>query len=314
MRIFISADMEGITGLVDAEDVQPGGRDYERGRLAMTEDVNAAVRGALRAGATEVVVNDAHGPMRNLMTGTLHPAARLIRGKPKVMGMIEGLTGDYDALVCVGYHSRAGAHGVLSHSFMGHEIEDMWLDERPAGEIGLVHAAAAALGVPLAVLTGDDAACDEVAEWDAAVATVPVKYVRSRFAAELRPESEAHAAIEESVARALGERRRGAASGSDGPSEGNGLGEGDRLSEGGQASRSGGSGGSAESRESGGTTATLAVRWQSSAVAQTLLGIPGVTAVDPRTVQAVGTPPDLFRQFGVWMRVASALTNQAPYC
>lgn len=308
MRIFISADMEGITGLVDAEDVQPGGRDYERGRLAMTEDVNAAVRGALRAGATEVVVNDAHGPMRNLMTSTLHPAARLIRGKPKVMGMIEGLTGDYDALVCVGYHSRAGAHGVLSHSFMGHEIEDMWLDERVAGEIGLVHAAAAALGVPLAVLTGDDAACAEVAEWDAAVATVPVKYARSRFAAELRPDSDAHAAIEESVARALGERRRGAASGGGG------------LSEGGQAGGSADSADSAEAAEAGesaesaGASATLAVRWQSSAVAQTLLGIPGVTAVDPRTVQAVGTPPDLFRQFGVWMRVASALTNQAPYC
>ena len=278
MRIFISADMEGITGLVDADDVQPGGRDYERGRLAMTEDVNAAVRGAVRAGATEVVVNDAHGPMRNLMTSTLHPAARLIRGKPKIMGMIEGLTGDYDALVCVGYHSRAGAHGVLSHSFMGHEIEDMWLDDRPVGEIGLVHAAAAALGVRLAVLTGDDAACAEAAEWDAAIATTPVKYVRSRFAAELRPESEAHAAIEETVASALA------------ATEGRG--------EAGDAA----------------AAATLAVRWQSSAVAETLLGIPGVTAVDPRTVQAAGTPPDLFRQFGVWMRVASALTNQAPYC
>jgi len=268
MRIFISADMEGITGLVDAEDVQPGGRDYERGRLAMTEDVNAAVRGAVRAGATEIVVNDAHGPMRNLMTDGLHPAARLIRGKPKTMGMIEGLTPGFDAAVCVGYHSRAGAHGVLSHSFMGHEIEDMWLDDRPAGEIGLVHASATAL-------TGDDAACAEATAWDAAIATTPVKYVRSRFAAELRPENEARAAIEDTVATALATKTTPA------PSQ---------------------------------ATATLAVRWQSSAVAETLLGIPGVTAVDPRTVRAVGTPPDLFRQFGVWMRVASALTNQAPYC
>lgn len=276
MRIFISADMEGITGLVDADDVQPGGRDYERGRLAMTEDVNAAVRGAVRAGATEIVVNDAHGPMRNLMTDTLHPAARLIRGKPKTMGMIEGLTADHDALICVGYHARAGAHGVLSHSFMGHEVEDMWLDERPAGEIGLVHAAAAALGVPLVALTGDDAACTEATDWDAGVATTPVKYVRSRFAAELRPQNEARDAIEETVAAALAEKRAATT-----PSA---------------------------------ATATLAVRWQSSAVAETLLGIPGVTAADARTVKAVGTPPDLFRQFGVWMRVASALTNQPPYC
>ena len=277
MRIFISADMEGITGLVDAEDVQPGGRDYERGRQAMTEDVNAAVRGALRAGATEILVNDAHGPMRNLMTATLHPEARLIRGKPKTMGMIEGLTGDHDALVCVGYHARAGAHGVLSHSFMGHEIEDMWLDGRATGEIGLVHAAAAALTVPLAALTGDDAACAEATAWDETVATAPVKYVRSRFAAELRPETQARKAIEDTVASALArtEKRR---------------------------------------TEPSDATATLAVRWQSEAVAETLLGIPCVTAVDPRTVQAVGTPPDLFRQFGVWMRVATAMTNQAPYC
>jgi D-amino peptidase len=290
MRIFISADMEGITGLVDAEDVQPGGRDYERGRLAMTEDVNAAVRGALRAGATEVVVNDAHGPMRNLMTSMLHPAARLIRGKPKIRGMIEGLTGDYDALVCVGYHSRAGAHGVLSHSFMGHEIEDMWLDERAAGEIGLVHAAAAALGVPLAVLTGDDAACAEATAWDETIATTPVKYVRSRFAAELRPEQEARAAIEQTVLTALTALTALTEAHLDEPNQ------------------------AGEPGEPGEATATLAVRWQSSAVAETLLAIPGVTAVDPRTVQTTGTPPDLFRQFGVWMRVASALTNQAPYC
>jgi D-amino peptidase len=190
--------------------------------------------------------------------------------------MVEGLTSEYDALVCVGYHSRAGAHGVLSHSFMGHEIEDMWLDGRATGEIGLVHATAAALGVPLAALTGDDAACAEATAWDAGIATAPVKYVRSRFAAELRPENEARKAIEDTVASAL-VRRETRWERSDAP-------------------------------------ATLAVRWQSSAVAETLLGIPGVTAVDPRTVQAVGTPPDLFRQFGVWMRVASALTNQPPYC
>ncbi|NUR28919.1 MAG: M55 family metallopeptidase [Catenulispora sp.] len=275
MRIYISADMEGVTGLVDADDVQPGGRDYERGRRAMTQDVNAAVRGALRAGAAEVVVNDAHGPMRNLTADTLDPAVRLIRGKPKIMGMIEGLTPEFDAMVCVGYHSRAGAHGVLSHSFMGHEIEDMWLDEKPTGEIGLVHACAAAMGVPLAALTGDDAACDEATAWDPAVATVPVKYVRSRFAADLRPDPEARAAIEETVAAALASPR---------------------------------------TVEPNTALAALAVRWQSSAVAETLLGIPGVTQLDTRTVQTTGTAPELFRQFGVWMRVASALTNQAPYC
>ncbi|MET8565867.1 M55 family metallopeptidase [Streptomyces flaveolus] len=276
MRIYISVDMEGITGLVDADDVQPGGRDYERGRAMMAEDVNAAVRGALTAGAADILVNDAHGQMRNLLPEALHPAARLVRGRPKQLVMLEGLTREYDAALCVGYHSRAGALGVLSHSFMGHEIEDMWLDGRPVGEIGLAHATAAALGVPVVALTGDDAACAEMTEWDASVVTVPVKYARDRFVAELRPEAEARRAIEEAVARALT------------PGPGRPV--------------------------TPAAEATLTVRWQSASVAATLLGIPGVTAEDPRTVRATGELPALYRQFGVWMRVAASLTNQPPYC
>ncbi|MFI6440242.1 M55 family metallopeptidase [Streptomyces sp. NPDC050759] len=276
MRIYISVDMEGITGLVDADDVQPGGRDYERGRLMMAEDVNAAVRGAVTAGASDITVNDAHGPMRNLLPEALHPAARLIRGKPKHMGMLEGLTPEHDAVICVGYHSRAGALGVLSHSFMGHEIEDMWLDGRPVGEIGLAQATAAALGVPVAVLTGDDCACAEMSEWDASVRTVAVKYARDRFAAELRPAEEARAAIEKAVAARLSAVPKVSAVAAN-PS-------------------------------------VLTVRWQSASVASTLLGIPGVTSADSRSVQAQGTLPDLYRLFGVWMRVAASLTNQPPYC
>lgn len=275
MRIYISVDMEGITGLVDANDVQPGGQDYERGRQMMAEDVNAAVRGAIAAGATDITVNDAHGPMRNLLPEALHPAARLIRGKPKNMGMLDGLAADHDAVICVGYHSRSGTLGVLSHSFMGHEIEDMWLDGRPVGEIGLAHATAAALGVPVAVLTGDDRACEEMTEWDASVTTVAVKYARDRFAAELRPADEARTAIEMAVAAGCVAPRV--------PST---------ASE----------------------PATLTVRWQSASVASALQGIPGVSATDFRTVQTQGALPSLYRQFGVWMRVAASMTNQPPYC
>ncbi|MEU6663805.1 M55 family metallopeptidase [Streptomyces sp. NPDC046821] len=275
MRIYISVDMEGITGLVDADDVQPGGRDYERGRQMMAEDVNAAIRGAVAAGATHITVNDAHGPMRNLLPEALHPAARLIRGQPKNMGMLDGLAADHDAVICVGYHSRAGTLGVLSHSFMGHEIEDMRLNDRPVGEIGLAQATAVALGVPVAVLTGDDRACEEMMEWDASVITVAVKYARDRFAAELRPADEARTAIEKAVASGCVEPRV--------PST---------ASE----------------------PATLTVRWQSASVASVLQGIPGVTAAGFRTVQAQGALPSLYRQFGVWMRVAASTTNQPPYC
>lgn len=278
MRVYITADMEGVTGLVDADDVQPGGRDYESGRVLMTEDVNAAVRGAVAAGATEITVNDAHGPMRNLLPEMLHPAARLVRGRPKVMGMLEGLDGTHSAVLCVGFHARAGVRGVMSHSFMGHEIEDMWLDGRPVGEIGLAHATAAALGVPVVMLSGDDTACAEMTDWDSSVTTVAVKYARDRFAAELRPISEARRAIEEAAAGSLTGRATEPVPAAD-PG-----------------------------------TSVLAVRWQSASVASTLLGVPGVTSADSRTVRTSGTLPDLYRLFGVWTRVATALTNQAPYC
>jgi D-amino peptidase len=295
VRIYISADMEGITGLVDAGDVQPGGADYERGRVMMTEDVNAAIRGALAAGATDILVNDAHGPMRNILPDQLNAAARLVRGRPKPMGMLEGLDRSFDAAVCVGYHARAGTLGVLSHSFMGHEIEDMWLDDRPAGEIGLTHAAAAGLGVPVVVLTGDDTACAEAADWDRSVRTVTVKQARDRFAAELLPVPEARAEIEKTIAAALQ-----AASGETATTG--------RLTLVQAAPRA-----AAPPRDPA-APATLAVRWQSASVASMLLGIPGVTRRDSRTVVATAPAPDLFRLFCVWISVAAALTGQRPYC
>ncbi|MFC9849401.1 M55 family metallopeptidase [Streptomyces sp. NPDC060223] len=278
MQVYISADMEGVTGLVGAQDVQVGGQDYQHGRAMMTEDVNAAVRGALVAGATRVLVNDAHSSMRNLLSDQVHPEAELVRGRPKRMGMLEGLDGDFDAVLCVGYHSRAGALGVLSHSYMGHEIEDMWLDGRPMGEIGFAHATAAALGVPVVMLSGDDAACDEATAWDARVVTAPVKYARDRFSARLRPAIEAREAIEEAATE--GVRRAGTRP---------------------RPPRTE-------------AAATLAVRWQSATVASQLEAIPGVSLRDSRTVEVAGSVPQLYRLFGVFMRVAASLTDQQPYC
>jgi D-amino peptidase len=267
--------MEGITGLVDAEDVQPPGRDYERSRVMMTEDVNAAIRGAYAAGATAVLVNDAHGPMRNLLPDLLDPRARLIKGRPKPMGMIESLSPEYDAVLCIGFHARAGVLGVLSHSFMGHEIEDIWLDDRPTGEIGLLHAAAAAYGVPVALLTGDDAACDETKAWDPTVATVPVKFAKDRFAAQLVPVAEAREAIETATTQALANLPAPAVDHA-----------GHRLT----------------------------VRWQSASVALHLAAIPGVERHDDRTVTVEGDMLQLYRLFNLFLRVCTAVTSNPPYC
>lgn len=276
MKVYLSADMEGITGLVDAEDVQPPGRDYERGRVMMTEDVNAAVRGAFLGGATAVLVNDAHGPMRNLLPDLLDPRAVLIKARPKPMGMIEGLTPEYDAVLCVGFHARAGVLGVLSHSFMGHEIEDIWLDDRLVGEIGLLHATAAAYGVPVALLTGDDSACAEMTAWDSSVATVTVKQAKDRFAAQLVPVAESRAAIEEATRVAV---RASPAT----PTVNR-------------------------------TSHRLTVRWQNPSVANHLPAIPGVTRTDDRTVTVDAPMPDLYRLFNLFLRVATAITSNPPYC
>jgi D-amino peptidase len=275
VKVYISADMEGITGLVDAEDVQPPGRDYERGRGLMTEDVNAAVRGAYAAGASLVLVNDAHGPMRNLLPDLLDPRALLIKGRPKPMGMIEGLTAEYDAVVCVGFHSRAGVLGVLSHSFMGHEIEDIWLDDRATGEIGMLHAAAGALGVPVAALTGDNTACAEAFAWDSGIRAYPVKQAKDRFAAQLVPVAESRAGIEQTVHDAL----LNLPSVPDQPE-----------------------------------TRRLTVRWQSASVAAHLQAIPGVRKTDDRTVTTEGDMLHLYRLFNLFLRVATAVTSNPPYC
>jgi D-amino peptidase len=282
VKVYVSADMEGVTGLVDFHDVQPGGRDYEAGRLMMTEEVNAAISGALDGGATQILVNDAHGPMRSLLPERLHPAAELVRGRSKPMGMLEGLDSSFDAALCVGYHTKSGALGVLSHSFMGHEIEDMWLGDRPTGEIGMVYATAAALDVPVVLLTGDDAACDEMSDWDTKVHTVAVKCAIDRFAAKLRPVAESREAIRTGARDAVRRRKGGGKGKPKGPVISGSL--------------------------------TLAVRWQSASVASHLLGIPGVTARDSRTVEVSGRMPELFRLFAVFMRVASTLANQPPYC
>lgn len=245
----------------------------------MTEDVNAAVRGAIAGGASHVLVNDAHGPMRNIIYEQLHPQALLIKGRSKPMIMLEALTSDYDAVMCIGFHARAGARGVMSHTFFGHEIEDMWLNDRPVGEIGLLHTTAAALGVPVVLLSGDDAACIEVSEWDREVTTVPVKRALDRFAAEMFPAHETRTSIQDASQRAITAQR--------------------------------------EARRPVLPLApptTMAIRWQSATVANHLAGIPGVSVEDDRTVSVTGALPDLYRLFGVFIRVAASLTDQAPYC
>lgn len=162
MKVFISVDMEGVTGLTDREDVAPDGTDYQRGRVFMTGDANAAILGAFDAGATEVVVNDSHWTMRNLLLEQLDPRARLIRGFHKPLCMVQGVDESFDAAVFIGYHSCAGTErGVLNHTLLGKEVHNLLFERRPIGEIRLNALLCGHYGVPVAFVAGDRAACRE---------------------------------------------------------------------------------------------------------------------------------------------------------
>ena len=162
MKVFISVDMEGITGITDPEDVLPQGADYQRGRMFMTGDANAAVLGAFDAGATEVLVNDSHWIMRNLLLEHMDPRARVIKGVHKPLCMVQGIDETFDAAIFIGYHSCAGTeHGVLNHTLLGKEIQNVLLEGEPIGEARLNALLCGHYGVPVAFLSGDTAACSE---------------------------------------------------------------------------------------------------------------------------------------------------------
>ena len=162
MKVFISVDMEGITGLTDPEDVLPEGADYERGRVFMTSDANGAILGAFDAGADEVVVNDSHWTARNLLLEQLDPRARMIKGFHRPMCMVQGLDETFDAAVFVGYHSCAGTEGgVLNHTLLGKEVQNLLLNGEPIGETRMNALMAGHYGVPVAFVAGDAAVCRE---------------------------------------------------------------------------------------------------------------------------------------------------------
>jgi D-amino peptidase len=204
MRILISADMEGISGIVHPTETNPGGYDYERGRALMTAEVNAAVAGVLEAmPGAEVLVADAHGPFRNLLPEELDRRAQLVRGRPRPLGMLAGLDDNTDAVLLVGYHARSGSGpAVLAHT-INDAVLDVRLDGRSMGEIGLNAALAGFHGAPVVLLSGDAAACAELRELVPGADTVAVKQPLGQAAAiALHPE-EAREQLHRVAARAI---------------------------------------------------------------------------------------------------------------
>ncbi|MCL4562745.1 MAG: M55 family metallopeptidase [Chloroflexi bacterium] len=163
MRVIISVDLEGIAGVVHHVETKLEGEEYERARRWMTGEANAAIEGAFAGGASEVVVNDSHGHMRNLLAEELHKDARLIRGNIKPFGMMQGIEPGTAAAFLIGYHAKAGTGGgILNHSFMGGTIARLRLNALEVGETGYNAALAGAMGIPVALVSGDEALSREV--------------------------------------------------------------------------------------------------------------------------------------------------------
>ena len=185
MKILIATDMEGITGVTTWDQVTPAHPEYTRFRKQMTEDVNAAIRGACNAGADEVIVADGHWNGSNILIEELDMRARLNTGSPSPFSMMQGIDENVDGVIFIGYHARNGSpNAILDHTWSSKTVANIWLNDILTGEYGLNAAVAGHFGVPVIMVSGDQTACAQVMELLGNVETAIVKQASSRFAAE----------------------------------------------------------------------------------------------------------------------------------
>jgi D-amino peptidase len=204
IRVFISVDMEGIGGIAHSEMTSSEGREYERGRALMVGEVNAAIEGARAAGATDFLVNDSHGSMRNVKVEDLVSPARLISNNSKPLGMMQGISSDFDAVFFIGFHSMEGEPGVMAHTGSGSVVGRIQLDGRPMSEGGLNARVAGSFGVPVALATGDEDFVREIRTLvDSDLETVAVKRTIRLQTAELFHPEESRRLIREGAKRAI---------------------------------------------------------------------------------------------------------------
>ena len=202
LKVFISADMEGVSGLIHWDETGAPGADYGLFRKLMTAEANAAIAGALDAGATEIVVRDAHDSARNILPDALRPEARLIREWNGPLSMMEGIDKTFDAVVFVGNHARAGTpNAVLKHT-MSLSLYDVILNGVRLPEAGWNAAIAGYFDVPVVFLSGDAAICRQIREIIGDIETVAVKDGIGKAASMINP-IKAQDMIQKGVAAAL---------------------------------------------------------------------------------------------------------------
>lgn len=182
MKLYLSVDMEGITGLVDYTHVFSDKHNYERGRNIMTDEANAVITAACEEGCTEVIVNDSHSKMNNILIEKLHPDAKLIAGDVKPFSMVQGLDETFEGAIFTGYHAKASARGVMAHT-MTFSIKRMFINDIEIGELGFNAYVAGYYGVPVIMVSGDDGAANEAESLIPNIITAVVKETTSRSSA-----------------------------------------------------------------------------------------------------------------------------------
>jgi D-amino peptidase len=161
MKVLISTDIEGVAGVFHQQQTRAGNPEYERARVLMTQEANAAIAGAFDAGAAEVLVNDSHGDFRNMPAELLDPRARTVMGKPRYLSMMAGVDDGVQAVCMIGYHSRAQGRGILAHTINSFAFARVLFNDIEMGEAGIYGALAGEYGVPVAMASGDDAFIQE---------------------------------------------------------------------------------------------------------------------------------------------------------
>jgi D-amino peptidase len=209
VKVYISVDMEGVAGISDWEQCLPGGADYPLGRDLVLGEVNAAIEGALEAGAGPILVNDSHSLMRNLPPDQLGGHASYLSGSFKPLYMMEGLDASFDVVLFLGYHAAMPTPGILSHTYNPRAIRNVLLNGTLTGEAGINALVAAHHGVPVAVITGDQYVGPEAAPFCPGIHVIQVKTSISRYAAEHLHPGIARQRIREGVYRALSDPNAG---------------------------------------------------------------------------------------------------------
>jgi len=203
MNIFISADIEGISGVVLPDHTTYEHKEFERFRRLMTAELNAAIEGALAGGASRIIVNDSHGRMSNILIEELNPKAELISGSPKPFGMMQGIGPEIDCLFFIGYHAASGSQAAVLEHTSNDRVIGLSLNGRAVGELGMNAALAGYFNKPVVLVTGDAAVTREAVSLLGDIETVTVKEGITRTSALCLNPQVSGPKIHEAAQRAL---------------------------------------------------------------------------------------------------------------